>query len=96
MDLIKSITQEVAFAFYPIEAFTVYSLAKSQSKLSGDMAEVGVFQGGSAKLICEAIGDKKLHLFDIFEGLPELTDKDTHFGMKVWKKISLTIQHWNL
>jgi O-methyltransferase len=32
---------------------------------------VGVFQGGSAKLICESKGDRSLHLFDTFEGLPE-------------------------
>ena len=35
------------------------------------MAEVGVYQGVSAKLICEAKGDKELHLFDTFEGLPD-------------------------
>lgn len=86
IDLIKSIKKEVDFAFYPYEAYTVYSVAKSQSKLDGDMAEIGVFQGGSAKLICEAKENKKLHLFDTFEGLPELSDKDTHFGMTYWKK----------
>ncbi|HET6458464.1 MAG TPA: TylF/MycF/NovP-related O-methyltransferase [Nitrosopumilaceae archaeon] len=84
--MIKSIKNEVDFAFFPLEAFAVYSVAKSQSKLEGDMAEVGVFQGGSAKLICEAKGNGKLHLFDTFEGLPELSDKDTHFGVKYWKK----------
>lgn len=86
IDLIKSIKKEVDFAFYPYEAYIVYSVTKSQSKLDGDMAEVGVFQGGSAKLICEAKGNKKLHLFDTFEGLPQLSDKDTHFGMTFWKK----------
>jgi len=34
----------------------------------------------------QAEENKKLHLFDTFEGLPELSDKDTHFGMKYWKK----------
>ena len=86
IDLIKSIKKEVDFAFYPYEAYTVYSVAKSQSKLDGEMAEIGVFQGGSAKLICEAKGNKKLYLFDTFEGLPELSDKDTHFGTTYWKK----------
>lgn len=86
IDLIKSIKKEVDFAFYPYEAYTVYSIAKSQSKFEGDMAEVGVYQGGSAKLICETKGDRKLHLFDTFEGLPELSDKDTHFGITFWKK----------
>jgi hypothetical protein len=85
IDLIKSIKNETNFAFYPYEAYTVYSTAKSQSKLDGEMVEVGVYQGGSAKLICEAKGDKKLHLFDTFEGLPKVSDKDTHFGTKYWQ-----------
>ena len=53
VDLIKTVKKEVDFAFYPIEAYHVYSIAKSQSRLDGDMAEVGVYQGGSAKLISE-------------------------------------------
>ena len=52
------------------EAFTVYSLARSQSRLDGDMAEVGVYQGCSAKIISVASGAKPLHLFDTFTGLP--------------------------
>jgi hypothetical protein len=49
------------------------------------MAEVGVYQGGSAKIICHVKGEKKLHLFDTFSGLPKVTDNDTHFGVKYWK-----------
>lgn len=85
VDLIKSIKTETNFAFYPYEAYTVYSIAKSQGRLDGEMAEVGIYQGGSAKLICEAKGDKKLHLFDTFEGLPKVSEKDTHFGIKYWQ-----------
>lgn len=85
VDLIKSVKKEINFAFYPYEAYTLYSVAKSQSSLEGEMAEVGVYQGGSAKLICEAKGDKKLYLFDTFEGLPAVSDKDIHFGIKFWK-----------
>jgi len=41
------------------------------SLFNGDIAEVGVYQGGSAKLICEARNENKvLYLFDTFEGLP--------------------------
>jgi hypothetical protein len=53
------------------EMFLIYSLAKAQSKRPGDFAEVGVYQGGSARVICEAKGDKRLRLFDTFSGLPE-------------------------
>ena len=57
IDLIKEIKSEVDFAFYPYEAFMIYSVVKTQTDLEGDIAEVGVFQGGSAKLICEAKKD---------------------------------------
>ena len=53
------------------EAFLVYSLARAQSALRGEMAEVGVYQGCSAKLISTANEGRTLHLFDTFEGLPE-------------------------
>lgn len=86
VNLIKTVKKEVDLAFYPYEAYTVYSIARSQSKLDGDMAEVGVYQGGSAKLISEAKGNKILHLFDTFTGLPQLSEADTHFGVKFWKK----------
>ena len=52
------------------EEFTVFSLAFAQSGLEGVMAEVGVYQGVSAKLISEASGHAPLHLFDTFTGLP--------------------------
>ncbi len=40
------------------------------ANLPGDMAEVGVYQGGSALAICRAAPDKVVHLFDTFDGLP--------------------------
>jgi O-methyltransferase len=48
-----------------IVKFTMASLP-----LEGDCAEVGVYQGGSAAIICKVKGDKPLHLFDTFNGLP--------------------------
>ena len=53
------------------EAFTVFSLARAQAGLPGSMAEVGVFQGCSARLISLGSGGAALHLFDTFAGLPE-------------------------
>jgi predicted O-methyltransferase YrrM len=45
--------------------------------LGGDCAEVGVYRGGSANLICNLIGPhKRLYLFDTFAGFPELTEFD--------------------
>lgn len=58
------------------EQYMIYSLAKAQAALPGAMAEVGVFRGGSARLICEVKGDKPFLLFDTFEGLPPSSAED--------------------
>ena len=84
VDLIKEIKKEVDFAFYPYEAFMIYSIVKTQTSIEGNLAEVGVYQGGSAKLICEVKKERKLYLFDTFTGLPEVSNDDTHFGQKHW------------
>lgn len=38
-------------------------------KIEGDLAEIGVYLGGSAKVLKEEMSDRKLHLFDTFEGI---------------------------
>jgi O-methyltransferase len=53
-----------------IEKHRVYSTARAAGHLEGAFAEVGVYRGASARLICEAKGDKQLHLFDRFESVP--------------------------
>ena len=53
------------------EAFMIHSLARTQRAVGGVMAEVGVFQGCSAKLISLGGRPDALHLFDTFEGLPQ-------------------------
>lgn len=58
------------------ETWIVHACARAQSRRPGAMAEVGVYQGVSAKLICEVKGDKEFQLFDTFEGLPERTTSD--------------------
>lgn len=46
--------------------------------LRGDIAEVGVYKGGSALLLCRLNPDAQIHLFDTFEGLPRITKFDNH------------------
>jgi hypothetical protein len=48
----------------------LYRLGRDTSPLPGDMAEVGVYRGGSARVLCEVKGLRRLHLFDTFEGIP--------------------------
>jgi hypothetical protein len=74
--LIRRVRRERRWLLTANEAYTVYSLALAQSKREGHMAEVGAFQGASAKMICEAKGDRPLHVFDTFEGLPAPAQQD--------------------
>ena len=62
----------------PSEAyFIIHALAKCKSN-SGDVCEFGVAQGETSALIANEIrpGEKILHLFDSFEGLPKPSEKD--------------------
>ena len=77
--LIRRVKQESDLLLTAAEAFLLHSLAHAQRKITGDMAEVGVYRGGSSKLICEAKGRVPLHLFDTFDGLPEPHVKDQAF-----------------
>jgi hypothetical protein len=69
--LIRTVRRERKSMVTANEAFLVHALARAQSRQPGDMAEVGVFEGATARIICEAKGDKTLHLYDTFDGLPE-------------------------
>ena len=58
------------------EKFTLYSSIKRVSSLPGHMAEVGVYKGGSSKILCEEKNKKEVHLFDTFTGLPDNVTND--------------------
>jgi hypothetical protein len=74
---IRRVMSETSVLLNGCEAYFLMSCAAATANVEGDIAEVGVFRGGSAKLIAEAKGDRELHLFDSFTGLPELTEKDS-------------------
>lgn len=63
----------------PHELCNLISALKSVEKCLGDIAEVGVAAGGTAYILSEFIGDKNFFLFDTFEGLPELSEKDNRY-----------------
>ncbi len=71
LDIIRRIRRERESLLSGNEAFMISSLAAAQRAVGGVMAEVGVFQGCSAKLISVAGCPSELHLFDTFKGLPE-------------------------
>lgn len=76
LDLINKIQQETDMLLDNIEAYHIFMIVKRTRKIKGELAEVGTYKGGSAKLICEARKDKILYLFDTFEGLPKVDKVD--------------------
>jgi O-methyltransferase len=76
IDLIRNIKRSIPMLLYDNEAYQIYMAVKRTRKIDGDLAEVGVYRGGSAKLICEANAEKPLHLFDTFEGIPKVDEID--------------------
>jgi O-methyltransferase len=54
----------------PLECVELYNAVLACEKIPGDMAEAGVYRGGTAAVMLAASRGKRLHLFDTFEGLP--------------------------
>lgn len=54
----------------PLECAEIFQFVSACEKIPGDMAEAGVFRGGTAAIMLGASPGKKLHLFDTFSGLP--------------------------
>jgi hypothetical protein len=74
--LISQIKKDVNLLLTYTEAFNIFKAVRNVSKVSGELAEVGSYEGGSAKLIAEAENEKQIYLFDTFEGLPEVSEFD--------------------
>jgi hypothetical protein len=49
---------------------TLRDMVRATNHLGGDVAELGVYRGGSARLIAHYAPTTPLHLFDTFAGLP--------------------------
>lgn len=60
--------------------YVLYCLALDATRrCSGDIAECGVYKGGTARILAELVPDRPLHLFDTFEGMPETdSTRDLH------------------
>jgi len=71
----------------------VYAL-RATSDVKGDIAEVGTAGGGSARLITEYSGDKVVHLFDTFEGLPEPGKLDRRFTAGAYRWSLSNVQEY--
>jgi hypothetical protein len=76
LKLLLKIRSERDLMMLPSEACQIMSLVQALRKVPGDMAELGVASGASAKMISSCASARTLHLFDTFQGLPEPTAKD--------------------
>ncbi|BDA83948.1 hypothetical protein Sa4125_14900 [Aureimonas sp. SA4125] len=87
----------------------MYSLFKAveyieKAGIPGDIVECGVWRGGSMMVAAEALqlfgGERTIHLFDTYEGLPEPSAEDVdiwgHDAKKWWetKKVSEEASDW--
>ncbi len=54
----------------PLECSELFNAVRATEHIPGDMAEVGVYCGGTAIVMLEASPARQLHLFDTFSGLP--------------------------
>jgi predicted O-methyltransferase YrrM len=75
--LLLKIRSERDMLLLPSEACQVMSLVEAVKKVPGDMAELGVATGASAKMIASRAPERVLHLFDTFDGLPNPSGKDS-------------------
>jgi len=74
-------TQKIHIATTPLECVEIVQVAAALGSVEGDMAEAGVYMGGTAALILEAVPAKTMHLFDTFEGLP---GSENQFSQGEW------------
>ena len=60
------------------ETDKILEVARACLKCDGDFVELGCYKGDTSLLLAELLkdSDKKLWIYDSFEGLPEKTDKD--------------------
>jgi predicted O-methyltransferase YrrM len=58
--------------------FMLYQLVRHASQKEGEIAEIGVYKGGTGKLIARSCPDKEVHLFDTFSGMPKTDASEDH------------------
>lgn len=67
--LVRRVRENTPLLLGDVPALQLLACVRATSNVPGALAEAGVFAGGSARLFCEAKGERELHLFDVFETL---------------------------
>jgi O-methyltransferase len=86
--VIENAFREADLQMNPLDAHALYSLVRMQASVPGHMAEVGMYRGGSARIICLLKGEKKFYGFDTFEGLPSRGNEDEKWFHKAQYRAS--------
>jgi O-methyltransferase len=95
MDKVSAIKQERTLLLNHCEACQLISAVTVTEMLGGDMAELGVASGASAKLISDYAPSRTLHLFDTFDGLPDVTEADSpHFARGQYSSLVADVQEY--
>lgn len=81
LDDAKKAYRQTFLATTPLECAQLHQIVAAAKKIPGDLAEVGVYLGGTAHIMLSA-STKRLHLFDTFEGLPH---SENQFAAGEWK-----------
>jgi len=68
--LVGDLSKQTELIVDPIRSYTLYQLARAFAGKEGEIAEVGVYKGGTARILAAASPTKRLHLFDTFQGMP--------------------------
>ena len=75
--MVRQVAEERTLLQSPGEACQLLACLEASNRVAGDVAELGVAHGASAKLLSMRLpAGKHLHLFDTFKGLPRGTAAD--------------------
>jgi hypothetical protein len=80
MSIAVKVLGQIPIGTTPLECVELFQMVSACEKISGDMAEAGVYRGATAALMLSA-SKKRLHLFDTFQGLP---DSENQFEKGEW------------
>lgn len=96
LDFVRTVKRDTRTLMLDVEAYQIDAIARAASKIDGAVAEVGVYRGGSARIIATRLPNKTIHLFDTFEGLPEVEDVDARRFSKGQYAVTLDTVKENL
>src|SRR5688572_7649081 len=70
-------------------------LCNAHKNIKGDYVECGVWRGGMSAAIAEILGkEKRIHLFDSFEGLPPAKEVDGKAAL-AWQQNTASSGYYN-